>query len=225
MGEHTGNGANLAQYILSHYNGLHSRKLPTPFTGSSPNKEQLDLEASLPEKKGLLFLVGEQRRDIIPKTLIDKEGRLPLSERIAVDEVEVYTTGTMDSFQHDFSTHIDSFKQAGPKLVVVVVFSPQGCEAMLRSLGYIDDERRLTQAARERWQGPSQDDVSGGDIETAVREGVDSFSVVIATIGPTTRDHLKDEFGFEADVCAAKPSPQGVRDGVLALLREKKLIL
>jgi len=130
----------------------------------------------------------------------------------------------MVSFQRDFSTHLESFQAAGPKLVVVVVvFSPQGCDAMLRSLGYIDDQRRLTMAARERWPGVN----CGGDPRAeaaAAEEAGKSFSVVIATIGPTTRDHLKDEFGFTADVCAETPSPQGVRDGVLAFLREKKLV-
>ncbi|KEF53714.1 uncharacterized protein A1O9_10115 [Exophiala aquamarina CBS 119918] len=231
LGEHTGNGANLAEYMLSHYNGLHSRKPHTPCT---PSNEQLDLEAPLPDKRGLLFLVGEQRRDIIPKTLTDEEGKLSPSERIAVHEVEVYATGTMDSFQHDFSTHVNSYRNAGRSLIVVVVFSPQGCEAMLHSLGYIDDQRRLTRAARERWhfqQPPppsgNQSHVSGtGDDndDNIVAATAAPFNVIIATIGPTTRDYLKDQFGFEADVCAAKPSPQGVQDGVLAFLLEKRLV-
>lgn len=226
LGEHTGNGAVLAQYILSHYNGLLSRRLYTfydaprlPFTPliGPPSGERVDREDERLQKKGLLFLVGEQRRDIIPKTLADKEGKLAPEERIAVDEVEVYVTGIMESFKDDFGTHINSFKHAGHKLVVVVVFSPQGCEAMLRSLGYIDEERRLTGLAKKRWQGLSQN-VSDD------KASVEPFNVVVATIGPTTRDHLKDQFGFEADVCATKPTPQGVGEGVLAFLRQKKLI-
>ncbi|CAG8882229.1 unnamed protein product [Penicillium salamii] len=49
-GADAGTGANLAQMMLEHYNGL--------YPGA--------------EKPGLLFLVGEVRRDIIPKTLMDK---------------------------------------------------------------------------------------------------------------------------------------------------------
>jgi len=32
----------------------------------------------------------------------------------------------------------------------------------------------------------------------------------IATIGPTTRDYLVKEFGYEPHVCAEKPSPEGI---------------
>lgn len=228
LGEHTGNGANLAQYILSHYNDLHSRKLYTfydaprlPFTPliGPPGGKRVDKEDERLQKKGLLFLVGEQRRDVIPKTLMDKEGKLAPDERISVEEVEVYVTGIMESFQDDFSCHIDQVRRAGHKVVVVVVFSPQGCEAMLRALGYINGEGHLTAMGRERWQSPSPS-VSGSDSNSTVQP----LSVVIATIGPTTRDHLKDQFGFDADICASKPTPQGVSDGVLAFLRDKKLV-
>lgn len=224
-GEHTGNGAKLAQYILSHYNGLHSRKLYTfydaprlPFTPliGPPAGKRVEQEDERLQKKGLLFLVGEQRRDIIPRTLTDKEGKLAPEERIEIHEVEVYVTGVMESFQDDFSIHVDSLRGAGHNLAVVVVFSPQGCEAMLRSLAYIDHEGRPTKMAKERWQQPFRD---SGDDKT-----VQPSHVVIATIGPTTRDHLKNQFGFEADVCALNPTPEGVGEGVMAFLREKKLI-
>ncbi|KAK5060979.1 hypothetical protein LTR84_007520 [Exophiala bonariae] len=225
LGEHTGNGANLAQYILSHYNSLHSRRLYTfydaprlpitPLIGP-PGGERFDKEDKKLRKKALLFLVGEQRRDIIPRTLTDQEGKLAPNERIDVDEVEVYVTGIMESFQDDFSSHIDQVRQAGHSLAVVVVFSPQGCEAMLRALRYINEEGHLTALGKGRWQNTSPS-MSGSD-------GKRQLSVVIATIGPTTRDHLKDQFGFDADVCASKPTPQGVSDGVLAFLHEKNLI-
>jgi uroporphyrinogen-III synthase len=47
---------------------------------------------------------------------------------------------------------------------------------------------------------------------------------VIATIGPTTRDHLINTFGFEPDVCAMKPSAEGVGDGIVAFLKEKRMV-
>ncbi|CAG8025402.1 unnamed protein product [Penicillium olsonii] len=155
-GADAGTGANLAQMMLEHYNGLYPG-----------------------EKPGLLFLVGEVRRDIIPRTLMD-EG---LGERrIGVEEVVVYETGVMESFEGDFGGWMQKYHEG---VVWVVVFSPTGCEAMLRVLGL-------------------------GPFASGARRG----RVFVATIGPTTRDHLRDEFGFEADVCAEKPSPEGVLEGI-----------
>jgi uroporphyrinogen-III synthase len=156
--------------------------------------------------------VGEQRRDIIPKTLMDTEGKLAAEERIEVDEVEVYVTGIMESFEGDFTRCIRSAVEKSLEIVVVVVFSPQGCEAMLRSLGFLDQGNELTGKAKQRWKDGHG---GGGSGETAY---------VIVTIGPTTRDHLMDRFGFEADVCANKPSPQGIGEGLDAFFREKRLV-
>ncbi|EXJ94648.1 hypothetical protein A1O1_03044 [Capronia coronata CBS 617.96] len=227
VGEHTGNGANLADYILSHYNELDQRSIPTtPTMTTDPGRES---PSPLP-KKGLLFLVGEQRRDIIPKTLMDVDGKLDPQQRIAVDEVEVYRTGVMTSFQDDFSTRITSSRREGRHLVVVVVFSPQGCEAMLHALGFIDGANRLTESAVSRWDKnvsavtSTSTSISTSAATDYVLDQHHSQTFVVVTIGPTTRDHLRDKFGFEADVCAAKPSPQGVGEGVEAFLRGKGLI-
>lgn len=218
LGEHTGNGGSLAEYILSHYNQLHARRqytfyeaprLPfTPILGPSQG-ERLDKDDNRIQKKALLFLVGEQRRDIIPKTLMDAEGKLDPQKRIQVDEVEVYRTVTMDSFQDEFQRRIDSIARQGSRFVVVVVFSPQGCESMLRSLGYIDYSNALTERARNRWTPEISEDL---------------LKPIIVTIGPTTRDHLKNNYGFDADICATKPSPQGLGDGLDEFLRRKSLV-
>ncbi|KAJ9611573.1 hypothetical protein H2200_004757 [Cladophialophora chaetospira] len=225
-GEHTGNGDALAQYILHHYNTLHSQRLYTfyeaprlPFTPliGPPRGERIEENDERLRKKPLLFLVGEQRRDIIPRTLMDTapEQKLPPGERIQVDEMEVYITATMGSFEHDFQTSVSKFHEQGKKLAVVVVFSPQGCEAMLRSLGYIDEEKKLTELASRRWN----DSGTSTETETESRQ-----RYIIVTIGPTTRDHLKNRYGFDADVCAAKPSPEGVMNGVKQFLSEKRLL-
>ncbi|KAL6252340.1 uroporphyrinogen-III synthase [Rhinocladiella similis] len=249
FGEHTGNGGSLAEYILSHYNQLHTRRLlkstlyetsqsspsPTPPVlgpssqggGGGGGDDRLDddrrrsiqKKKKKKKKKGLLFLVGEQRRDIIPKTLMDVDGKLKLDpqERIHVDEVEVYKTETMDSFQHDFTVQLDVFRNRGLRLVVVVVFSPQGCEAMLRSLGFMDNTNTLTDRARHRWEHGQTESNPGPDPDGDAEQ----LKPVIVTIGPTTRDHLKKKYGFDADVCAEKPSPQGVGDGLRAFLQSK----
>ena len=142
----------------------------------------------------LLFLVGEQRRDIIPKTLMDPE--LPKKRRIQVDELVVYGTGVMRSFEQDFTSLLRDTEDRAVRWVVV--FSPTGCEAMLRALGVLDPD--TGKACRPQREGTGK-----------------TFT---ATIGPTTRDYLKNEFGFEPDVCAAKPSPEGVEHGIRSFMAE-----
>ncbi|KAJ5744247.1 Tetrapyrrole biosynthesis uroporphyrinogen III synthase [Penicillium manginii] len=161
-GADTGTGENLAYMMLDHYN---------------------DIQKTVP-KPGLLFLVGEQRRDIIPKTLMDPT--LPDSKRIDVHEIVVYETGEMDSFETDFKTHVQGYN--GEEGIWVVVFSPSGCEAMLRVLQL----------------GPFAAAATAGS----------KRNFFVATIGPTTRDYLRREFSFEPDVCAEKPSPEGVAEGI-----------
>jgi uroporphyrinogen-III synthase len=192
FGSHTGNGENLAQYILQHYHSLVGPKKALP----------------------LLFLVGEQRRDIIPKTLMDPT--LPEDKQIRVDELVVYDTCVMESFAKDFAaqiTRIDS-GALGALVVVVVVFSPSGCEAMLRCLGCIDGENKLTEKGKNRGTAPRKVD--------AQPDGRTKY--IIVTIGPTTSDYLKKEFGFEADVCAEKPSPEGVGEGVKNFLNKSRVL-
>ena len=177
-------------------------------------------------KKPLLFLVGETRRDVIPKTLMDEGLR---EERVEVEEVEVYRTEERRGFGEEFEERLKGIREEGRQsLVVVVVFSPQGCESMLRAIGYIDAEGRVTERARTRWQQSTQtldrvvseQEKSDGD----ARESGAETRFVIATIGPTTRDYLIDRFGFEPDVCARKPSPEGVGEVIKAFLLGKGLV-
>lgn len=128
---------------------------------------------------------------------------LPASSRIPVDEMVVYETGEMDSFEGQFAAAVRSFRNSEldgldatadgndhDQVLWVVVFSPTGCEGMLRVLGL----------------GPfGGSDPAGGD---------PTRRVLVATIGPTTRDFLQREFGFEPDVCAESPSPEGVGEGI-----------
>ena len=177
VGEDSGNGDALAQFILSHHNSL-SREV-THLNG---------------RKLTLLFLVGEQRRDIIPKTLQSDE--LLASERIPVMEVVVYETGEIATFEEDFTEIIREARTAKAKEQWVVVFSGQGCEAMLSALNWVDEKTgKYSKGRREIMSGP--------------------LSTRIATIGPTTRDFLVAELGFEPDVCATKPSPEGVGNAIL----------
>ncbi|KAI0118097.1 tetrapyrrole biosynthesis, uroporphyrinogen III synthase [Hypoxylon sp. NC0597] len=171
FGEHTGNGDALAQFILDHY-GEWYRERPT--------------------KPPLLFLVGEQRRDIIPKTLMDKN--LPDGRRIQVTETVVYGTGVMESFAGDFAEVLQ--ETADRKSRWVVVFSPTGCDSMLKGLGMLDDET--------------------GKVVKRPQEQPKTY---IATIGPTTRNYLKRTFDFEPEVCSEKPSPEGVWQGITEFMK------
>lgn len=166
FGEHTGNGDNLAHFILDHYaTWYHGRP------------------AGLPS---LLFLVGEQRRDIIPKTLMDD--RLPPEKRIQVGEIVVYGSGVMPSFAQDFARRLQETQHRD--MVWVVVFSPTGCDQMLKGLGMLDES-----TGKAKPKDPNR-------------------TRFIATIGPTTRNYLKRTFDFDADVCAEKPSPEGVLEAI-----------
>lgn len=174
FGEHTGNGDSLAKFILDHYGTWYDdRALKPP----------------------LLFLVGEQRRDIIPKTLMDTQ--LPQDRRIHVDEIVVYGTGVMDSFPHDFRRCLDTVNESN--MAWIVVFSPTGCDAMLKGLGVLDEttgQANPKDPARTRF---------------------------VATIGPTTRNYLQRKFQFEPDVCAEKPSPEGILDGIKQFVSQQSL--
>ncbi|KAK1580259.1 uroporphyrinogen-III synthase HemD [Colletotrichum navitas] len=170
FGEHTGNGDALAKFILEHYGRWYQDR---------------------PTKPPVLFLVGEQRRDIIPKRLMSVD--LPSDRRIQVDEVVVYGTDVMKSFPRDFAEILKTTEDRPARWVVV--FSPTGCDIMLRSLGLMDDST-----------GKAKRDECG------------ERKTFIATIGPTTRDYLRRTFDFEPDVCAEEPTPRGVESGIIKFL-------
>ena len=174
LGKDTGNGEKLAGFILENYD-------PPRLRGQSKDAAP---------RAPLLFFVGEQRRDIIPKTLMSED--LPLEKRIRVDEEVVYETAVEEGFEAEFQKVLAEKGPGASGRVWIVVFSPTGCEAMLRVLGWTR---------------------SSGWPDGMAGEG-GRRKHYVATIGPTTRDYLKDEFGFEADVCAPKPSPEGIAEGI-----------
>ncbi|KAK5754694.1 uroporphyrinogen-III synthase [Elasticomyces elasticus] len=177
LGEETGNGEALAEFILDHRKSL------------SQDVTQLDNQ-TLP----LLFMVGEQRRDIIPNTL--QSDGLSAEERTPVTELVVYETGEAATFEESFTRLLREAKAKGVKKQWVVVFSPQGCEAMLNALGWLEATGKYSEARKQAVMG--------------------LLKSHIVTIGPTTRDFLLQEFGYEPDVCAAKPSPEGVAEAIVA---------
>ena len=173
FGAETGNGEALAHFILDHY---------------------VDWHRDSNERPPLLFVVGEQRRDIIPETLMNP--KLGMDRRIQVDEVTVYETGVMESFEQDFAALLRKTGNRSSRWVVV--FSPTGCEAMLRSLNMLNPSTGKVRA----------------DVSRSTR------NTYIATIGPTTRDHLRKQFDFDPDVCAETPSPEGVGAGIRKFIKD-----
>lgn len=153
--------------------------------------------ADRPSKPPLLFLVGEQRRDIIPKVLMDSA--LPKNKYVPVDELIIYETGVMESFEQDFGELLHHTEDKDVRWIIV--FSPTGCEAMLRALKMIDIETGKVKTG-ERGGGCGN------------RKGKGRRRTYIATIGPTTRDYLRKSFGFEPDACAGEPSPEGVGEAI-----------
>lgn len=118
---------------------------------------------------------------------------LPPEKRIEVTEEVVYGTGVMESFETDFSAILAETSALPERWVVV--FSPTGCEAMLRSLGLLNgDSSKLKEP------------------ETDAKKR----ATLIATIGPTTQTYLRTTFSFEPDVSAETPSPEGVLDAIRA---------
>lgn len=44
----------------------------------------------------------------------------------------------------------------------------------------------------------------------------------VVTIGPTTKEFLEVELGFEPDVCAEKPTPEGVGEAIEMFGKEQE---
>ncbi|KAI9839750.1 MAG: hypothetical protein M1837_002038 [Sclerophora amabilis] len=193
-GEHTGNGGALAELIIDHYGQLRDGASTTP-QGN---------ERAPP----LLFLAGEQRRDILPRTL--------QSAHFAVDELVVYEAVMREGFRETLTARLDGLRdvvitnteknieeEMGDD-VWVVIFSPSGCKELLQYLDLVPLSALDTTEG-----GKTQHTSQGSSVQKRRRRGVK-----VATIGPTTRDYLSSNFGIMPDVCASRPSPEGVASGI-----------
>lgn len=114
----------------------------------------------------------------------------------------VYESGLLRSFEEDLVGVLGRMEDGAEgdaeaeaeEVGWVVVFSPTGCRELLGVLG-------VGNQGKERWKR----------------------KMFVATIGPTTRDYLVREFGFEPDVCAERPSPEGVGEGIRRFMEGKGL--
>ena len=135
----------------------------------------------------LLFAVGEKRRDIIPKLLTSEY--LSHYERIDVHETVLYESVQSQRLKDDLHSALEDVHSRNVSNMWIVFFSPTGCEAAMEML---QQNSKLKLANNE------------------AEHDENSIQVFIATIGPTTRNYLKDKLGFDAHVCAANPTPEGL---------------
>lgn len=208
-GAHTGNGEALAHFILADYTAVADG---TASPSCANDRAREPPPPSPPRRLPLLFPVSQQRRDVIPRTLQDTN--LSAKNRIHVHELEVYGMQPADTFATDLTRVLDATAAEVPAVAGddairwIVIFSPAGCESVLRALGHLD-EKVSKDAARSTATSPS----------TATTRPSTKMRTYIATIGPTTRQHLRDEFGFEADVCAATPTPEGLENALVEFMQ------
>lgn len=252
-GADAGNGEILAGIILSDpeagYN--HSKKAYRSFSSNDEDAENVastsaptteDQKTSLnqsenqkkKEKRPILFLVGEKRRDIIPRTL--QSPTLDPDCRITVDEMEVYASAELEDFEFNFartlaftaehpaSASASVSRETGSayqKYRWIVVFSPMAGKGMMKGLGWLDPEtgkkKRHIEAEGKRRQ--LQNDTEGEDESEKKDEPI---RTLIACIGPTTQAYLRNECGIEADVVAKEPSPSGLIKGIEMFMREMR---
>ncbi|KAI9820893.1 MAG: hypothetical protein M1832_003526 [Thelocarpon impressellum] len=126
-GAHTGNGDALAAFIVAHYPSL-------PSAGSPP--------------LSLLFLVGQQRRPVIPSTL--------RGAGIGVDEVVVYDAALLPSFAAGLATALAALpREPAPW---IIVFSPTGCRELLSVLDRLGPDPEPRRRARIATIGPTTRD-------------------------------------------------------------------
>lgn len=157
-GAHCGNGQALAEYILDHYKS----------------------------NKRLLFLVGEIRRDVIPKTLT--------AGGIGVKEVVIYETQVVSNFGENLTRVLelgdqeDEWDNKKPSRWIVI-FSPSGSDAAMEILGRKPQSIIPTIPCVKR-------------------------NTYVATIGPTTASYLRDVLNVQPDVVASTPTPQGLLFGI-----------
>ena len=167
-------------------------------------------------KKPILFLAGETHRDIIPRTL--QSTSLTPDARIEVSERVVYGSSEREDFGFELAKALKRLlppaaaaagEESRPAARIITLFSPlpTSITTLFTQLEWLDPTTKkvlpeLTQPAPP----PS----------SSLEEGT-----YIACIGPTTRDGLRAAVGYEADIVALRPSPEGLKEAVERWLANK----
>ena len=123
--------------------------------------------------------------------------RMLRAEGMEVEEMVVYKSVERTIFPYELDIVLRETEHATIRWLVV--FSAAGTKAALKSLGWLDE---ATGRVKEGWDEQER-------------------QTFVASIGPTTRDHMRKEFGFEVDVCAQKPSAEGVKEGIEGFMKER----
>ncbi|RVD89319.1 uncharacterized protein DFL_000332 [Arthrobotrys flagrans] len=164
IGEDSGNGAVLADFIMNHY-------VENGYDGD------------------LLFLTGETHSTILP-TRVPERLKEIIGREVEVEEVVVYKTGVMESFEDDLKSCLDRLSQSQSRSdgelqpTWLIFFSPTGTDAALRVLSSFSPTHSQTKKYK------------------------------CCSIGPTTRDFMFQKFGRKADAMAKIPSPEGVLEAI-----------
>jgi uroporphyrinogen-III synthase len=119
VGADTGNGGVLANLIVQSFRRDHS--LAKDYSTSS--EESTENHYPLPQLP-LLFLVGDKRRDIIPKRLA--------AENIALEELVVYETAVASTFDEELDGVLADTTDGD--IEWIVFFSPAGAEVALEKM-------------------------------------------------------------------------------------------
>ena len=119
LGADTGNGVALAAQILQTYKRDNSIKTEI----SSPSLSAHDAENVVPDLP-ILFLVGDKRRDIIPKRLAE--------ENIPLKELLVYETTVAPTFEEELDQVLRDNEDG--EVEWIVLFSPSGAEIALEKM-------------------------------------------------------------------------------------------
>ncbi len=176
-------------------------------------------------KKKVLWFTGEKRRESLRTGLLDAG--------VDVDLCIVYRTSLSDSFPVEFSRALaTTMTTTEPALPVrgpqkeeeeeegssgvrwVVIFSTQGVREVLHALGWLDENDNDDEGSKTAVKRGGADEEEEGRRRRSRR-------TFVASIGATTADYLEQEFGFRVDVCAEKPSPEGVRMGIERFIEER----
>ena len=141
VGADTGNGASLANLIIQTFRRDHALSIPVsqPFSQPPPSSTEPIHPPSLP----LLFLVGDKRRDIIPRRLAE--------ESIALEELIVYETTVAETFDEELDSVMKDTTTDG-EIEWIVFFSPSGAEVAL------DKMKRLGRKIKVATIGPTTEE-------------------------------------------------------------------
>jgi uroporphyrinogen-III synthase len=232
----------LAKYLDSHsqHNG-HSSTTPSEPQPEHQGQEENEARLSpLP----FLFITGETRRDTVPRMLsaagmrVDEIAVYETVTRTEFRDEFRQKMDELDSLPYFAQAHTSATHARERKYRWIVVFSPQGCADVLQELGWM--ESSSASSAKISSSSSTSDDGNNGNENTKHNFVKEQFRLaqsrrrmylqdvmrpeenellptrtLIMSIGPTTKAFFKEKFLFEVDVCAAKPSPEGVLEGVL----------